>query len=262
MGNINYKLYGDGDINVIMLHGWASSHTMWANVHPHFKNAKLWALDLPGFGNSPISDNPTSIDDYAKKIIDFCDEHVQPQMIVAHSTGGIITLKALTMKPDLAQQLVLISPVVTGRFGLWGAASDVLRHPLGVAAFRATKSWWSNIQNEDLLRFAVTPWHTNQDLAKRIQSDFMNTDPEAGIETLVSMAHENMEEHLSDMHYPTLVCVGDEDLTVPPGEGKTAALYMPNAELATFKARHHPMDEATSDFVPKLCEFIGRFGMG
>ncbi|MEO1644028.1 MAG: alpha/beta hydrolase, partial [Chloroflexota bacterium] len=117
MPQIHYETFGSGEKPVLMVHGWASSHTMWSAVHPLFTNATVYAPDLPGFGKTPPFPTGTAtIDEYVEVLIDFCDSVVKPQMIVAHSTGGIIVLKALTKRPDLAEQLLLIAPVVSGKF--------------------------------------------------------------------------------------------------------------------------------------------------
>jgi pimeloyl-ACP methyl ester carboxylesterase len=104
--------------------------------------------------------------------------------------------------------------------------------------------------------------HSNPELAEQMKQNFLLTRPEAGIEALISMAKQNTQEHLPELTQETLICVSEGDLTVPHTEGRTAALYMPNAELAVFtESRHHPMDEEPDKFVPILREFVSRFGL-
>lgn len=261
MSNLNSYSFGSGDISVVLVHGWAASGRMWENVHPHFSNATFSALEFMGFGKTPSPETPPKIEDHVASLIEFCDEK-RPQMIIAHSMGGLITLKSIIQRPDLAKQLMLICPVVTGKFGLNGIASDLIRNPFGAAALRASEVIWPTLQKEYLIKLATDPWHTNDYLAKRVQQDFVEVNHRAALEALVSMAQQNTEADLATITQPTLVCVGENDLTVPPSEGKTAARLIPNAELVTFdKARHHPMDEQSDAFVPVLKEFLGRFGI-
>lgn len=263
MSDIFYKTYGDGDINVLLVHGWASSHTMWKNVYPHLENATVYAIDLPGFGRSGTSGSALTIDAHVETVIHFAEEIVKPQMIFGHSMGGLITLKALSVRPDLAQQAVLICPVVSGRFGsLGGIASDIVRNELAVNALRATKNLWSTIQNEYLLGVTTPLMHSNPELAEQMKQNFILTRPEAGIEAIISMAKQNTQEYLPDMMQDTLVCVSEGDSTVPHTEGRIAAQYMPNAELVNFtNSIHHPMDEETEKFIPILRNFVSRFGL-
>ncbi len=263
MSDMFYKTYGDGDINVLMVHGWASSHTMWGNVYPHLENATVYTIDLPGFGRSPIGGSALTIESHVQSVIQFAEDIAKPQMIVAHSMGGLISIKAMSIRPDLAEQLVLICPVVNGKYGSFGGvASDIMRNELAVNALRATKSLWSSIQNEYLLTATAPLMHSNPELAEQMKQNFMLARPEAGIEALISMAKQNTQEHLTEITQDALVCVSENDATVPHTEGRTAATYMPNAELINFtESLHHPMDEETDKFIPILRNFVSRYGL-
>lgn len=261
MTKAHYKTFGNGEKSVLMVHGWASSHTMWSAVHPLFTNATVYALDLPGFGKTTSFPTGTAtIDEYVDVVTDFCDTVVMPQMIVAHSTGGIITLKALTKHPELAQQLLLISPVVTGTFGINGIFSEILRTSMGTSAFRSTEPLWQVVQN--IMKNTVPFMHPNRELAQQMKDNFLSTLPRAGIEVLVSMAQEDMRPYLPDITQPTLICVGKNDTTVPPMEGATAARQLPNAKLKTFaKSAHHPMNEQQEDFAEAVNPFLEKYGL-
>lgn len=262
MSEIYYETYGDGDIDVLMIHGWASSHTMWKNIAEKLENARCWMIDLPGFGKSDIGGSALTVDAHVQTVLQFCEEHVRPQVIMGHSMGGLITLKTLAIRPDIADQAVLICPVVTGRYGSFGIASDIMRNELAINALRATKTLWSTIQNDYLLTMTVPLMHSNPELAEQVKANFILTRPSAGIESLISMAKQDTQEYLSDIRQDVLVCVSEGDTTVPVTEGRTAALYMPHAELATFtKSNHHPMDEQAEDFIPVLLEFLGQYGL-
>jgi pimeloyl-ACP methyl ester carboxylesterase len=262
MNNIHYTTYGEGEIDILLVHGWASSTRMWTNVIPHAKNARFWAFDFKGFGKTLMPDYVPTIDDHVTTLIRFCDEHVKPQMIIAHSMGGLIVLKALTIRPDLAQQLVLICPVVTGQFGVSGIPSKLLGNELTSSALRFTEKLWFLLKQEYFVKLAISTVHSDPDLIQTISDDFLDTEPRAGIEALISMTQHNMQPYLSEIIQPTLVCVGKGDLTVPPSEAQTATTYMPNAELIIFdKSRHRPMDEEIEKFATILKEFAGRFGI-
>lgn len=262
MSDIYYETSGDGDIDVLMIHGWGSSHIMWKRIAEQLNNARCWMIDLPGFGQSEVGGSALTIEAHVQTVLNFTEEHVRPQIIMGHSMGGLITLKALSIRPDLAQQAVLICPVVTGKFGSYGFASDIIRNELAVNALRATKTLWSTIQNQYLLSLTVPMMHSNPELAEQVKQNFMMTRPEAGVEALISMAKQDTQEYLHEILQETLVCVSEGDTTVPASEGRVAALYMPHAELATFtKCNHHPMDEQAEDFTPVLHEFLRRFGL-
>lgn len=260
---LHYENFGNGPIDILLVHGWASSSRMWDNITTHMDNVRFWAVDLPGFGETPFRNDMRSLDDYVGALIHFCEVYnLHPQAIIAHSMGGLITLKMLHVRPDLAQQLVLISPVVTGRFGVWGVPSDLLRNPLGQFVLRASEGLWPLMQNNRLLQSALSPTQIDPARLDQLVGDFTKVIPVAGIETLVSMAQQDMQSALTEIQHPTWVAVGAYDFTVPPSEGKTAALYMPNAELTVFEhAAHRPHDEQLDDFLPAIQHFLERFGI-
>src|SRR5438045_1003542 len=89
-----YYTGGTGKRDVLLLHGWASSgrmwlHTMWALRHEY----RLWALDLPGFGDSqaPPTDWYT-VERYTDHVAAFCEAMgICPYASIGHSMGGRIT---------------------------------------------------------------------------------------------------------------------------------------------------------------------------
>ncbi|MGJ3239296.1 MAG: alpha/beta fold hydrolase [Anaerolineae bacterium] len=263
MSEIFYQTYGHGEIPVLMIHGWASSHIMWRSVYPHLHNATCTALDLPGFGRSPVGDSTLTIDAHVETVLQFIEQHGTPQMIIAHSMGGLITLEALRQHPEIAQQLVLICPVVTGKFGLLGGIpSEIIRFDFAQQALRATQNLWTMIQNQYLLNVTVPLIHTNPQLADQVKQNFLATDAQAGIEALISMTRHNTVPHLPQITQDTLICASEGDTTVPYSEACTASRHMPNAEIAVFQqSRHHPMDEESELFVPILRAFVSRFGL-
>jgi len=258
---LQHQVYGAHAPDILLIHGWASSKRMWGSIIQNFGHlGRFWALDLAGFGQSPPITTPLNIADHVQSVIAFCDNHrLQPQMIIAHSMGGLITLKLLRKRPDLAQQVVLIAPVVTGEFG-FGLASAFLRTETGAALVQQSRAVWNIFLQEAFLR--MIPLHENATISAMIQADLAEAQPRAAIEALISMPYENMQPYLAAIQQSTLVAVGKYDVTVPPSEGRIAALYMPNAHLELFaQSRHRPHDEQPHDFMPILREFFQRHGL-
>ena len=265
MADLHYFTRGEGDTNVLLVHGWAASSSMWETLLANFGHlGKFWAMDFPGFGGSKMPPIPPTIEDHLGTLIRFIEDNdINPQVIIAHSMGGLITLKLAHLRPDLAQRLVLICPVVTGNFGLQGAASQMLRNDVGTYALRQSEQLWQYVQQEYLVNAAVGTWHSNnQQLVEQIRDDFLRMNPRAGIEALISMVQHDMLPNLGEIQHPTLVNVGANDVTVPPSEGRTAALYMPHAELHMYsKSRHQPHEEEIEVFTPVLRQFLKRHGL-
>jgi 3-oxoadipate enol-lactonase len=70
---------------------------------------------------------------------------------------------------------------------------------------------------------------------------------------------ETVADQLADVHAPTLVLVGNQDILTPRGDSEEIAERMPNAELVVISgAAHGFMVEHASTFNKVLFEFLGR----
>ena len=90
--NLNYKIYGEGDL-VVLLHGWGQNIKMMEPLVKALKNKKVLIMDLPGFGETPEPSFVWSIEDYAdfvkKQVANFGYEKCS---LIGHSFGGKIAL--------------------------------------------------------------------------------------------------------------------------------------------------------------------------
>lgn len=57
------------------------------------KKYEVVSLDLPCFGESDVTDNDWSMDDYVDLLISFIEErHLENIILIGHSLGGLISL--------------------------------------------------------------------------------------------------------------------------------------------------------------------------
>ena len=70
-----------------------------------------WALDLPGFGESPPAGGHT-VREYVADVVAFIESLGQPVHLVANSLGGMICVYVASSRPDLVESLSLISPAM------------------------------------------------------------------------------------------------------------------------------------------------------
>ncbi len=96
---------------VVLIHGMASSNRMWGHVLPTIKsNARIVAVDLLGFGDSPKpKDSEYTVQDHAEAIIRTLHRKGiwHNAIIVAHSMGALIAVEIAKQKPHLVQELIL-----------------------------------------------------------------------------------------------------------------------------------------------------------
>lgn len=91
----------------------------------------VWALDLPGFGDSERGDRPYSPLMMSRAIGRALETIGRPADVVALSLGAELAARAANDSPELVRSLALISPTGFGRPGkVMPALGPVLRFPL------------------------------------------------------------------------------------------------------------------------------------
>jgi pimeloyl-ACP methyl ester carboxylesterase len=260
---LHYTCIGTG-ADVLLIHGWASSGRMWSRLMQGLgKHFCLWAVDLCGFGDSalPDTDCPLDMEMHTATLIDFCQAHdIRPRAIVGHSMGGMLALKMVAAYPDLAERLVLMSPVVTGRFGKWVQLNRVVTSDVGKFAITRSKPLWTLFQSnfwDVFTPMLMMPWFTHLDAAARIRQDFKRADWQAIASAIDSLARENLEPYLDQIPHPTLVILGSHDTTVPPREGRLAADRLPAGRLLELPSIYHqPLDETPQTVINAVHDFL------
>src|SRR4030095_7087317 len=90
---INYASEGNG-FPLLFIHGFCEDQTAWSGfIEPFINTCRVILPDLPGFGESSLPAENTSITFYAdciKAILD--EEKISECVMVGHSLGGYITL--------------------------------------------------------------------------------------------------------------------------------------------------------------------------
>ncbi|MCB9450713.1 MAG: alpha/beta hydrolase [Anaerolineaceae bacterium] len=258
---LHYRRTGYGP-DVLLLHGWASSGRMWDVLTDALHTqARFWAVDLAGFGDSPLPDNPMlDMDTHAALVMDFCDDHgIRPQAIIGHSMGGMLALKLALLRPELAGALALLSPVITGRFSF--DLNRLVGTDVGSFALARSKPFWWLAQSVLLAPLLSVPTYVNAAAAERIQEDFKRATWQAATGAIASIARENLEHDLRQIEQPALVLVGANDTTVPPQEGRLAAYHLRNARLFELPGvNHQPLDEQPETVVEALQSFLVEVG--
>jgi len=235
---------------------------MWSRLMRDLGHvACFWAVDLHGFGQSPRPAEHESLDvqHHAEMLLDFCAYyHIHPKAIIGHSMGGMLALKLAAEQPDLTEKLVLMSPVVRGRFGHPIEISWLFSNEIGSYTLSKSKPLWTLAQNVISPIFTrPAHWYLDEATAARIQQDFQRASWQASTHALHSLARENMNPHLPTIQHPTLVIIGSNDTTVPPNEGRHAASHLPNGQLLELPHTHHqPLDEQPEQVVSAVQGFL------
>jgi pimeloyl-ACP methyl ester carboxylesterase len=199
--------YGEGPVRVVWLHGWGRRGGDFAAAAATVAAGGVAsvALDLPGFGATPVPREPGGARHYAELIVPALEElAVDPLVLVGHSFGGTVATVVAATHPQLVRSLVLVgSPLLR--------TAGTSRSPL---AYRATR--WLNghgVLSERRLERARQKYGS---------SDYRNAE---GVmrAVLVASVNESYEAELTSLHAPVALVWGGEDREVPPQVARRAA---------------------------------------
>jgi len=101
MSPIFYRTLGKGH-PIVLIHGFCETHEIWNGFADQLaEKFQVFALDLPGFGESEILPTPFSIADVASVVTEWIDQlNLKFPVVVGHSLGGYVTLAMAKKSPE------------------------------------------------------------------------------------------------------------------------------------------------------------------
>jgi pimeloyl-ACP methyl ester carboxylesterase len=111
---INYQVAGGGPA-LLLIHGFGASVGHWRKNIPELAiEAKVYAIDLLGFGASdkpkPSNDLSYSFETWGSQIADFCRDIIgEPVVLVGNSIGAIAAMQGAIYAPELVTKTILIN---------------------------------------------------------------------------------------------------------------------------------------------------------
>ena len=112
---INYVEMGPTEdergMPIVFVHGLGGCWQNWLENIPHFaRHHRVVALDLPGFGRSPLPSWTISIASHGRVLLDFCRElGLEGGAVIGNSMGGFVAAEAMIQSAEAFQRMVLVS---------------------------------------------------------------------------------------------------------------------------------------------------------
>lgn len=267
---IHVQEEGPADAPVaILIHGWCSSWYTWAPLLPALsKRFRCLAVDLPGYGNSPASDTPPTIEGYAELIAALIrtvsDRAV---LVLGHSMGGQIAMTLSLRHKPLVERMVLLNPAVSGKLSTFinlfiSPLILMERTPISANVVRVLErtpvghSYTNRVLKPISFaeRAVVSP-----EAYERIRADARR--PGQGrvrAACFTAMRAGDLRGKLSGLETPALVLWGAEDNTVPLRDAGSVAAEWPAADLRLIpNAGHWPHFEQFTTTVRHISAFLG-----
>ena len=115
---INYLKAGKGKQKWVLVHGLGSYSKAYNKILAHLpKEVEAYALDLPGFGESPLGNQTISMAGYAHAVNDFVNTlGLKKVVLFGHSMGGQVAMTLALENPKWLKSLVLLAPAGIEQF--------------------------------------------------------------------------------------------------------------------------------------------------
>jgi pimeloyl-ACP methyl ester carboxylesterase len=115
-GPVHYIDFGGEGTPLVMVHGLGGNALNWLDVGPLLAaHHHTVALDLAGFGQTPLFNRSAAVGDNAALVARFVKELFgEPVVLMGNSMGGHISVLVGADQPELVDRIVLVDPAVPG----------------------------------------------------------------------------------------------------------------------------------------------------
>jgi len=208
---------------VVFLHGLAGCWQNWLeNIVPLAADHRVIAIDLPGFGESPVPAGPISVSGYARTVVEVLDAlGLEQATIVGNSMGGFVGCEMAIRFPQRIERLVLVAGAGLSlrhmrherKTGARARVENLLFFGLGRLARHTDLVVRSRRLRRGLLLLVVA--HPERLSGPLIAEQAHGAGKPGFDDALEAMTAYPIRDRLGEISCPTLIVWGEDDRLVP-----------------------------------------------
>ncbi|WP_321325134.1 pimeloyl-ACP methyl ester esterase BioH [Thiomicrorhabdus sp.] len=225
--------------NLTLIHGWGADSCTWEQwaTETLASNYTVTLIDLPGFGESPILPNSSTIeDDWINAIIDVLPEKTH---LLGWSLGGLLAQQIALRCPDRIQSLICLAstPRFTQNDGWQRSVSPKIIgdfiQAIGIEVSAVLKKFWRlQLQGSDNGRALM------KGLVQHMSSRKMPTIKPLN-QGLILLKDMDNRKQLKDLKMPTLWLLGERDPLIPQEIRLNLLELQPSAQVVVIPGGSH-----------------------
>lgn len=260
---VNYAEIGEGE-PILFLHGLGGCWRNWLENLPHFgRTHRAIALDLPGFGHSPMPSWPIDMPAYGRLVHDFCEKLGIERVaaLVGNSMGGFVSTEAANEDPSRFERLVLVSAAGIG----FARAVASLRARASLGAFERSMSflarphgvWLTRVRGRRLAFGSLV--HYPNRLRPELLRELIEPSLRAPgfSQAIRAIGGYDTRHRLTEIEVPTLVVWGLNDRIVRVEDAIGYHRLIPESRLEIFERTGHlPQMERPERFNRLVEDFL------
>jgi 3-oxoadipate enol-lactonase len=218
-----------------LIHGYPLDHTLWAaQLRGLSDAARVIAPDLPGFGGSDVIEDATmgTYADFVRELLDQIGAR-EPAVAAGLSMGGYIVFEYWRRYPKQVAGLILSNTKA-------GADSTAAREGRDNSAATARKQGAGAIAEAMLPKMLSPKSADNAPLVNAVR-EMMARQPVPGIVAALMAMKERPDStfDMANIHAPTLVITGADDVLIPPSESEILERGIPDARRVVLPDAGH-----------------------
>jgi pimeloyl-ACP methyl ester carboxylesterase len=251
---------------LVFVHGLSGSWQNWLEQLPVLgREHRVVALDLPGFGHSPLPAQPISISGYARLLDHLFDElKIDAAAVVGNSMGGFIGAELAIAFPQRVERLVLVSAAGVSTYDdprvkramptlrlLEGALTAGAIRVAGRADTLALRPRLRQLAMRMVLA------HPERLPATLVAEQMRGAGTPGFMAAFASILDYDVRERLPEIACPTLIVWGEKDRLISVRDADVFAELIPNSRKVIFAdTGHMSMLERPAAFNGLLEEFL------
>jgi pimeloyl-ACP methyl ester carboxylesterase len=243
---VNVVDIGEGD-PIVFIHGLSGAWVNWLENIPHFaREHRVIAMDLPGFGHSPMPADRISISGYGRMVDELLDTlGIDRAVIVGNSMGGFIGAEVAIQFSTRVERLVLVSAA--------GLSIEHQRNEPVLRALERTESilifsgGWTATRSDILARrprmrrqiMRLVAHRPEQLPAPLIAEQVRGSGKPGFVPAMDALTGYPIRDRLGEIECPVLVVWGEDDRLVPVRDAYEFGRLIPHAQVVVWPETGH-----------------------
>jgi pimeloyl-ACP methyl ester carboxylesterase len=264
---VNYVDIGSGPREpVVFVHGLGGQWQNWLENIPHAaQERRVIALDLPGFGLSPMPRDTITIPGYGRTVNALCEQlGLGVVELVGNSMGGYIAAEVAIQFPPRVDRLILVSAA-----GI--SSADLAHRPsLTLGRIATAVTAWSAPHDRQLasrpkarhLALALVARYPSRLKADLAYEGFFKGTGKPGFEdALRACLDYDFRDRLPEIRQPTLIVWGEQDSIIPVKDAhEFERLISDSRKVVMAETGHISMAERPVAFNELMMDFLAESG--
>ncbi|MFC1862095.1 alpha/beta fold hydrolase [Chloroflexota bacterium] len=255
--SMNYEVTGSGDY-LVLIHGAGDNLNAWHNQVPVFsKDYRVLTYDVRGHGQTELAEGKYALDIWTNDLYALIKALGTSKVyILGYSMGGMIAATLALKHPEVVKALVLSN--TGGASVMTEKAKQQMeeRHRVQKEVFEK-EGMLGIFKMRTTTMFSPGFAEKNPDVMGKYRAILLQNRVEGYRKVMESMSNRSPID-FAKITCPTLIIVGEHDISSSPEAGKILHRLIPSSELKIFPTAHAAAMEQPEEYNKTVLAFLAK----